>query len=130
MKLKLFNLVLILTSLIGYLEWGKGQCSFLVQMEYEVFSKLVSDPLSVLHPLIILPFAGQLFLLFTLFQKKPGKIFSYLGLAGIGILIVLMFFIGIISLNYKIILSTLPFLVTAFLTIRHLRYLKRSAAQV
>jgi hypothetical protein len=41
-------------------------------------------------------------------------------MAGIGLLLVLMFVIGLISVNYKIGLSTLPFLIVSFLMIRHL----------
>lgn len=82
-------------------------------------SKLLTDPASVLHPFTLLPLVGQMILLWTLFQKQPGKWLTFTGLAGIGILILFMFVIGLISLNYKIVLSTLPFLIVAFLTIRH-----------
>jgi hypothetical protein len=61
---------------------------------------------------------GQLLLLFTLFQKTPNKILTFAGTAGIGILILLMFVIGLITLSYKITLSTIPFLIIAFLIIR------------
>jgi peptidoglycan/LPS O-acetylase OafA/YrhL len=91
---------------------------FLFQAEAEIVTKFFTDPLSVLHPFTVLPLLGQVLLLITLFQKKPGKILTYIGIGCIGILMVLMFFIGCISLNFKILLSTLPFLVLAFLTIR------------
>jgi hypothetical protein len=38
-KSKFFNLLLILTSLLGYLEWGKGHQMFLFQAEAEIFAK-------------------------------------------------------------------------------------------
>ena len=121
MKHKILNLALVLTSLIGYLEWGTGSKMFLFQGEMEILSKLFTDPGSVLHPFTLLPLFGQILLLVTLAQKQPGKWLTYIGLACIGILLVFMFVIGLISFNYKILLSTLPFLVTAVLTIRHLR---------
>lgn len=121
MKGKILNLCLILTSLFGYLEWGKDNSSFLFQAELEIFSKLISDPISAFHPLTILPLLGQILLAITLFQKKPSKVLNYIGLGGIGILLLFMFVIGLISLNYKIALSTLPFLITGFLAFKHHR---------
>ena len=120
MKSKILNLVLILTSLIGYLEWGDNQM-FLAEMEVDVLSKLIKDPMSVLHPLTILPLIGQLFLLITLFQKTPSKILTYFGIGGIGVLFLIMLIVGIISKNIWISISVLPFLITAILTIMHHR---------
>ncbi|MEZ4956674.1 MAG: hypothetical protein R2825_24165 [Saprospiraceae bacterium] len=121
MKGKILNLGLILTSLIGYLEWGKDNSSFLFQTEFEIFKKLISDPISAFHPFTILPLFGQILLAITLFQKKTSKLLTYLGLGGIGILLLFMFAIGIIGLNYKIALSTLPFLITGYFAFKHHR---------
>lgn len=110
---KLPNLLLIIFSLFGYLEWGQGQHSFLFQAEAELFSKLLTNPADVIHPLTVLPFLGQVLLLVTLFQKKPSKILTYLGIAGLGLLFGMMVLAGIFGGNIKIILSTLPFLGTA-----------------
>lgn len=125
MKAKFLNLLLILTSLIGYLEWGKDNKSFLFQAETEVLAKLFSDPASVLHPFTLLPLFGQLILLFTLFQKEPGRLLTYIGLGCLGILLLLMFVIGLISMNFKILISTIPFLVTGVYVIIHFRKSKR-----
>jgi len=120
-KAKILNVLLILTSLAGYLEWGKDNETFLFQAEAEILMKLFSNPESVIHPFTLLPMFGQILLLITLFQKNPGKILTYIALACIGLLLVFMFVIGLISLHVKILISTIPFLVTAFLTIRHQR---------
>jgi hypothetical protein len=53
---------------MGYLEWGGDSHSYLFQAEVEVLSKLFVDPVSVLHPLTVLPLAAQVILLLTLFQ--------------------------------------------------------------
>ena len=121
LKSKLLNLLLIVTSLFGYLEWGGGHHSFLFQAEGEVLSKIFSDPGSVLHPLTVLPMIGQILLLITLFQKQPGKILTYTGIAGLGILLSFILLVGALSLNFKIMLSALPFLVLAVITMRHNR---------
>ncbi len=123
-KAKILTALLIISSLFGHLEWGQNNQMFLFQAEAEIFTKIFSDPLSVLHPFTVLPLLGQLLLLFTLFQKKQSKLLVYMGIAGVGILLALMFFIGIIDLNFSILLSTAPFLVLAFLTIRQLRKMK------
>lgn len=121
MSKKLLNLSVILTSLIGYLEWGQGQSMFLFQAEAEMFSKGLADPLSVLHPFTLLPVFGQLALAATLVQREAGKGLTYAGIAGVGLLLAFMFVIGVISLNIKILSSTIPFLVMATVTVRQHR---------
>ena len=125
MKGKILNLLLIITSLIGYLEWSGNSHLFLFQAEGEIFLKLFTDPVSVLHPFTILPMLGQLFLLITLFQQQPGKRITYIGIGSLGLLLGFMFVIGIISLNFKIVLSTIPFLVIAVIAIKYYRKVDR-----
>ena len=121
MKSKIINLLLIITSLLGYLEWSGNSHLFLFQAEGEILSKLFVDPISVLHPFTLLPMIGQTILLITLFQKKPNRLLTYLSILGLGLLLVFMFVIGIMSLNFKIIFSTIPFIVVAGIAIRHYR---------
>lgn len=124
MKSKILNFLLIIFSLFGYLEWSGNQHIFLFEAEIEIFSKLFKSPISVLHPFIILPIISQFLLLFTLFQNKPSKKLTYISIFGLGILFVFMIFIGIISLNYKITLSTIPFIVVSIVTILNYRKFK------
>lgn len=119
MKGKILNTLLIISSLFGYLEWGQNKTMFLFQIEAEIFSKIFKDPLSFLHPLVILPFIGQAILLITLIQKKPGKKLTYIGIGGIGILMALIFLVGCLNFNLKILLSTIPFFVLSYFTIRY-----------
>lgn len=121
MKSKVLIALLIITSLFGYLEWGRGQHSFLLEAEWDVFKRIFTDPLSVAHPLIFIPLVGQIILFITLFKRAPNKLLIYLGTVCIGILLGLMFIIGVIDLNIKIIASTLPFLITSFYMIRYVR---------
>lgn len=124
MKSKTLNFLLIIFSLIGYLEWSGNQHIFLFEAEIEIFSKLFTSPISVLHPFIILPIISQFLLLFTLFQKKTSKKLTYISIFGLGILLGFMLIIGIISLNYKIALSTIPFIVVSIVTMLHHRKFK------
>ena len=121
MKSKILNLCVLLTSLFGYLEWGRDMHMFLFQGEAEIFIKLFRDPMSVIHPLTLLPLAGQLVLIYTLFQKKPGRALTYIGVACLSVLLLFIFLIGVISLNYKITISVIPFIVSAVLAVIHQR---------
>ncbi len=126
MKAKILNIVLIIFSLIGYLEWGTDNKSFLFEGEYEVLSNIFTNPEKVVHPFTVIPLLGQILLLITLFQKKPSKMLTYIGIACVGLLLGFMFFIGLIGMKFKILLSTLPFLATAVYTILYLRKAKYS----
>lgn len=120
MKYKVLNLLLILTSLIGYLQWSGNNSAFLFEAEYEVINKLFSASKSVIHPFTVIPLLGQLLLFITLFQKRPGKILTYTGIACLGLLLGLMFIIGLMEMNLKILISTLPFLSTAGITLKNI----------
>jgi len=107
--------------MLGYLEWGQDNSMFLFQGEVEILRRLFSDPLSVAHPLVLLPMAGQLILLITLLPGVPRRMLTYMGIACLGLLLGFICFIGVISLNLKIFASTLPFLFTAIYAIRSYR---------
>lgn len=111
------HLLLVIASLFGYLEWGGSHHAFLYQTEIEVFKKAFVAPSEVLHPLIILPIAGQIALLLVVFQKTPKKILSYFGIATISILLLLMLVVGILGANWKIALAALPFLAISAMVI-------------
>lgn len=129
MKSKLLNLGLILSSLVGYLEWGGNNSMFLFQGELEVIAKLFTDFGATAHPFTLLPLLGQLLLAFTLLQKSPSRMLTFLGLAGVGLLLAFMFIIGVLGLNFKIALSVVPFLALAFITVKHHRA-KKSATTI
>lgn len=115
---RVINLLILLTSLLGYLEWGNGQSAFLVEVEWLLFSGQTSSVGDFAHPLIFLPLAGQLLVLMALFQKIPGRRLTTLGLALIAVLLPLVSVVGLISLNPRIFGSTLPFFAVS---IWHLR---------
>lgn len=118
MHAKILNTLLILASLIGYLEWSGNNYLFIFEAEREIILKLFTDTNSVIHPLIIIPIGGQILLVLTLFQKKANKIMTYLSIAMLGCLLYFMLFIGLMSFNNKIIISTLPFLFISIAIVR------------
>ncbi|WP_312901262.1 hypothetical protein, partial [Chryseobacterium taichungense] len=117
MKTKLLNTLLIISSLLGYLEWGTNNHSFIFESEWEIILKIFSDPISVAHPFVLIPLVGQVSLVLTLFQKNCSKILTILGISLIGILFLFLLIIGILSINPKIIVFSLPFLIVGFYTI-------------
>lgn len=116
MKAKILNILLLVSSLFGYLEWGTDNQSYLFEAEIDIISQFFKNPLAVLHPFVLLPLFAQIILLFTLFQRQPNRILTYIGIAGLALLFVFMFLIGILSQNFKILLSTIPFLSIAIFT--------------
>ncbi len=115
---KLLNFCLLISFQFGYLEWGKGNHTFIFQAEAEIISKAAGNAVSFVHPFIIIPLAGLLILLYTLFQKTPSRFLSFSGLACLSVLMLLLLFIGVMNPNFKILASTIPFFVAGFFVLR------------
>lgn len=112
------NGLVVLTSLVGYLEWGKGNHQFLAQAEFEVVTKLLTNPISVWHPFTLFPMIGQFLLVATLFQPTPSRLLTTIGIVCLGVLLGFMFVIGLLGLQFKIMISTLPFVALSILALR------------
>lgn len=117
-RIIILHLGLILTSLFGYMEWGGGQHMFLFEAEAEVLGKLVSDPVSVIHPLVLMPLFGQGMLLLAIALKHPPRWLTWAGIGGLGLLHSIILLIGLINPNLKMLLSTIPYLGLSALTVR------------
>lgn len=111
----------LVSILVCYLEWGGGNHSFIYEAEYLILFQKAGDTDALAHPAVLIPLLGQLLLLFSLFQKAPNKRLVFAGLTLMGLLVLLLLLVGILSRNWKIILSTLPFLVFSFWCIRLFR---------
>ena len=124
MNNKIKILFLFISSLFVYLSWGKESAAFLFQMEYEIITKLFTNPTSALHPFTVIPMLGQLLLLSTLLQKTPTTFLLKTGIGCLLFLIGFVFIIGLLSLRLPIIVSTIPFITLAFFTLKSLRSVK------
>ena len=109
-KTKWLNLALVGSFLIGYMEWGKDQKMFIYEAFVDIIQKAVADPVNFLHPFILLPLAGFIGILYTLFQNKPSRTLTLLSLGGMALIMVFIFLIGVFTGNVKMILYNLPFL--------------------
>lgn len=97
---------------------GRKQCCFFFRAEAVIISKLIQSPADVVHPFTMLPLLGQILLIITLFQSKPGKKLTYTAIAFIGVLMIFILFTGIISMNLKVAVSVIPFLALSVFAIR------------
>ncbi|HEU5289183.1 MAG TPA: hypothetical protein VFU05_00990 [Cyclobacteriaceae bacterium] len=114
---RLINIALLITSLTCYLEWGGGNSGFLFQMEFELFKK-ADLAHSLTHVMVLAPLTGQLILLSSVFKKTPGRRLTAIGIGLLSVLVLMIFLIGILGLNYKIFLSALPFIISVIFFFR------------
>jgi hypothetical protein len=125
-SLKIKHVLLLLSSLFVYLEWGGEQSAFLFMTEAVVLKNLLTAPSENLHPMIVLPFIGQVLLLVNILKKEMSDGMAQWGLGLLSVLILFVTFIGIWTANIKIILSVIPFLVTATLLLREIHTSKKT----
>ncbi|MFM9952023.1 MAG: hypothetical protein ACKV1O_29095 [Saprospiraceae bacterium] len=107
---RLIVLCIFISSFFGYLAWGGDNSAFIFEAEYQILFRQGDMANTLTHPMVLLPFVGQLLMLIALFQKKPNKWLVISGIALMGILFLLLFAIGFLGGDYKTTLSTLPFI--------------------
>lgn len=115
---KLLNSLLLLSSFFGYLEWPPDNHGFIFQLEAEIIQLVKTNAASLAHPFIILPFIGQVLLLTSLFQSSPNRWLTLTGLLCTGLLMLLLFVIGLLTAHTGIVASTLPYLLISFFVVR------------
>lgn len=118
---KIIHAALFFSFFLCYLEWGTDQSGFIFQLEYNFFSGGKDVMNSFSHPLVLLPFLGQLLLLFTAVQKRPNKRLGLIGLLCILPLVLMIILAGALSLNYKMVASTIPFITACIFFFRTYR---------
>lgn len=126
MKVRIAGLLLLLTSLIGYLEWGNGQTAFLFQVEYGLFFGGLNSAENFQHPFIFLPLLGQVLILITIFQQTPNRMLMIGGIACISVLMLMILIVGVLSLHATIAVSSCPFLILSVWVYRNLKFNRRN----
>ena len=127
---RLINLSLLISFLLCYLEWGKTNHGFVFQLEYDMFSQGKGVISSFGHPLDLVPFCGQLLILYAVFQKAPNRRLTLIGLVLLSVLVLLILMVGLLSLNPRIAVSTVPFILISLFLLLYYRNSKSAKPEI
>ena len=114
---RLANIGILVSSLFGYMEWGKNQHSFLFEIEYELLFGQKNLLETITHPIVLASLSGQLLIVYAAINNNSSRKLNVLGMILLGLIILLILLAGILSANFKMILSAIPFLAFALLLI-------------
>lgn len=115
---RMYFLMAFLCTLIGYTEWGT-QHAYTFQLEKELLFSGFPAAEVLFHPMVIFPLIGQILLLYSALYPDKSKwtaLFSFVMLLP---LFGLLFFIGLITLHFRILLCALPFMLLSVIYIFH-----------
>jgi len=107
---RFINLGLLIAFLFCYLEWPPNNSTFIFQGEYEIFTNTKNWVSNFTHPLILLGLIAQLILIYAFISPKVNTKLNHLGVIILTPIVLLFFVVGLLSFNFKIMGSTLPFL--------------------
>ncbi len=109
MSLKTTKISLLISFFLCYLEWGNNKSAFIFNIVYTLFFENFSVG-NFFHPIILLSLISVITIIYSLFQKVNLRIEKTLFIL-LTFLVLFFLFIGVISLRYKVVISTLPFLI-------------------
>ena len=107
---RLINIGLLLTFQFCYLEWPNNT-SFVFQAQYEIFSKTDQFLQNFSHPIILIGFISQISILLAIIFKNFNSKLNFIGILALTTVVLLFLIVGIVSFNFKIIISTIPYLI-------------------
>lgn len=107
---RFINLGLLIAFLFCYLEWPPNNSTFIFQGEYEIFTNTKNWISNFTHPLILLGLIAQLILIYAFINPKVSTKLNHLGVIILTPIVLLFFVVGLLSFNFKIMGSTLPFI--------------------
>ncbi len=125
---QLINLALIIAFLFCYLEWPPHNSMFIFMAEYEIFANQKNWVSNFTHPIIIAGLVAQLILLYCVLNKNASFKLNSIGILLLTPIILLFFVVGLLSLNAKIALSTLPYLIMVMIYFWHWKQNKKTAS--
>ena len=105
MKIKI---LLLISFLFCFLEWGNNKSAFIFEIIYTLFVEKLSVG-NFFHPIIFLSFISILIILTSLFANINIKL-EKITVIFLTSLVLFFLLIGLLSIRYKIILSTIPFI--------------------
>lgn len=107
---RLLNLGLLIAFQFCYLEWP-NHSMYVFEAEKEIFTKTENWISNFTHPIILIGLVTQIVLLLGAILPNINSKINTLSVLLLGVLVLLFAVVGVLSLNYKIIFSTLPFLI-------------------
>lgn len=122
---KILVLVLLLSTALGYMEWGNGNHAFVLEAELEFFRQFVKNPTEIFSFIILLPLLGQVMMFIALFRKNKFNLTLLIAILFVSVLYLLIFLSGVLSLSPLIIFSTLPYFVLSGRVIHRIRAKRR-----
>jgi hypothetical protein len=99
---------LFASFLFCYLEWP-NHSAFVCKIAYLILFEQSDKVSSFAHPLVLLPFLGQLLVMINLFLPKPKKWMVITGMAMMGLLVFMLVLAGVFGGSWKMVLATVPF---------------------
>ncbi len=109
---KLAIFCLFASFLFCYLEWA-DQSAFVYEVAYLLLFEKSEKASAFSHPLVLFPFFGQLLVLISLFLPHPKRWMVMTGMVMMGLLVLMLVLVGVLGKNWKIMLATVPFLLSA-----------------
>jgi hypothetical protein len=100
------------------MEWGQGNSAFVFQIFPAVFKKSGWFH-NLTHPIILAGLFGIILLLLAPFLPKRFKWVQPAAIILPGLVVVVIFLSGLLSGNWKILLSCFPFFMLVFLSFRN-----------
>lgn len=117
LKKFIFNVLLILSFLCCYMEWGQGNAAFVFQTIPQIFN--TPDWVENLtHPIVLAGIIGVIILLLAPFLRVKYKWLQMAGIILPGLVVFIILLSGILSMHLKTILSCLPFFIIVFILLR------------
>jgi low temperature requirement protein LtrA len=112
---KVLNLALLLAFQFCYLHWPPNNSMFIYNVAYELLTNTNHLVDNLMHPIILLGIGAQILLLLGAILPDFNSKFNTFSVLLLGTLVLLFLVVGILSANFKIIISTVPFLGMAVL---------------
>lgn len=128
MNNRLINFGLVIAFFLCYMEWGGGNSSFIFQAEHQILTRSEGWRSNFTHPIILAGLIGQLLLLYCAIRGNASKKLNWLGILILAPVVLIIFLAGALSMNWKMLLSVLPFIGLVILFWRNNRRKNGSAS--
>ncbi|MCC7029107.1 MAG: hypothetical protein IT257_02300 [Chitinophagaceae bacterium] len=109
-KIRVINAGLFFSFFLLYLEWGKTQAHFMFELAMLIFTKKANSLETLTHPIIVMLIGALSLTLISACSRKPNRVLNLIAVLLMSAFVLFVLLIGFIAHNYKIALSTIPYL--------------------